>query len=63
MHNTLRCITHSLSCLICLSISPFLNLKNFSLTSLLSFFMHACRYEPSVFVVVVYKHVIHVRNH
>ena len=24
--------------------------------------MHACMYELSVFVVVVYKHVIHVRR-
>ena len=25
--------------------------------------MYACMYEPNVFVVVVYKPVIHVRHH
>ena len=43
--------------------SPFLSLKNVSFTSLPSFFMHACIYKPSVFVFVVYKHVMHVRHH
>ena len=44
-------------------LSPTISLLQICLfTSLPSFYMHACIYEPSVFVVVVYKFVIHVRH-
>ena len=57
--------TPSLSCLLCILYEIYisiLNFQTFSFTSLLSFFMHPCMYELSMFVVAVYKHVFYVRH-
>ena len=65
MHKlTLRYASHTIPILSPMLFIPTLYYPILNLNLLVPLlFMHACMYEPSVFVVVVYKHVIHVRHH